>query len=390
MPEPHVLVFYVDAGGGHRSAMQALAAAAGEQGCPWHFDPVNFQSLVAPLDFTRRITGLSVEETYNFLLRHRLTWTMDPLLRLLHLLIRLRYGKLVRRLAGYLEGLAPRPVLVLSLMPNFNGVLRDACRQALPGVRFLVLLTDLADYPPHFWIEPGIDRVIVGSDAAVDQARAAGLPAEAVVRVSGMVLHPRFYADRPQTSRAEVRAELGFGRDDLVLLLLFGGKGSPEMLWIARGLLDASPEWRVVAICGQNPPLVARMQTLASEHCGRLRVTGFTERVAEYLAAADLLITKPGPGSLAEAWQRRLPAVVIGNRATIPQERFNARFVRDRELGVAVTAASQIPGAVRAYLGDPARQERVRRNLAALPTNRAVYEVIEQIGTEIARKAHTA
>ena len=100
---------------------------------------------------------------------------------------------------------------MLSLLPNFNAVLRDAVRQALPGAPFLVLLTDFADFPPHFWMEPELDRVIVASDHAADQARALGLAAGARSRAPrGMVLHPRFYpraAARGSARRA--RAELG-------------------------------------------------------------------------------------------------------------------------------------------------------------------------------------
>ena len=63
---------------------------------------------------------------------------------------------------------------------------------------------------------------------------------------------------------------------------------------------------------------------------------GFTDRVAEILAASDLLVTKPGPGSLSEAFHQRVPVVVTRNIHTIPQERFNTDFVRDRGLGLVV------------------------------------------------------
>ncbi len=72
-----------------------------------------------------------------------------------------------------------------------------------------MLLTDLADLPPHFWIEPGVDGVIVGTDEAVRQARALGLPEERIHRVSGMVLHPRFYAQGGGDARVRARARAG-------------------------------------------------------------------------------------------------------------------------------------------------------------------------------------
>jgi hypothetical protein len=93
-------------------------------------------------------------------------------------------------------------------------------------VPFLVLLTDLADLPPHFWIEPGVDGVIVGTLEAARQARELGLGEEHIHRVSGMPLHPRFYSagESAEALRARVRAELGIPEAAFTAMLLFGGR----------------------------------------------------------------------------------------------------------------------------------------------------------------------
>jgi hypothetical protein len=386
--QARVLLFYVDAGGGHRNAAQALQAAAEERRMPWRLELVNFQSLVAPLDFTRRLTGRSAEELYNLLLRREWTLPLVPLLRVLHGLIRLRRRALVAHVARYLADQASPPATVLSVFPNFNAIIRDACHRALPGVPFGMLVTDLADFPPHFWIEPGLDYLVIGSEEAEAQARAVGLGADVVTRVSGMVLNPRFYsALNTGQIRAQMRQEMGFADTDVVILLLFGGKGSKEIERLASGLLAESPEWRVAAVCGDNPALLTRMQLLRQTHGARLHVTGFTPRVADYMRASDLLVTKPGPGSLAEAWHCRLPTVVADNRQTIPQERFNARYLVARELGIAVRRWSDTPAAVRALLDNTDRLQRVRQNLARLTPNRAVYEVLDLLDARVRRSS---
>jgi 1,2-diacylglycerol 3-beta-galactosyltransferase len=375
---PEVLLLTLDAGGGHRAAANALLAARDERQCPWRFHVANLQEVLAPLDVVKRTTGLSLEEGYNLVLRRRWTVLLGPLLRLLHFAIAVRRRSLVAALARYL---AERPpAAVLSVIPNFNGVVRDAARRACPGARVLVLLTDMADFPPRFWIEPGIDRAIVATERARAQARAVGLAEDRIAMVSGMVLNPRFYAASRQETRGRVRGELGLAADDFTLLLLFGGKGSPEMEPLARALLERGPLWKVVAICGQNPALLARVEALATAAAGRLHAVGFTTRVAEYMVAADLLVTKPGPGSLAEAFHARLPVVVTRNRHTILQERFNTEFVAERGLGVVVPHWREIPGAVARLTETPAELGRLRVNLEALPENRAVYEVLEIVG----------
>jgi len=380
---PEVILFILDAGGGHRSAAKALVAAAESQGRPWRFRVVNLQDVLAPLDFGRRLTGQSMEQTYNAMIRRRLTRFLVPLLRVFQGLIRLRRATLCDLLGAHLAERPPR--LVISLIPNFNGVIRDAVHRCLPGTPFFVLLTDFADFPPRFWMEPAIDHVIVGSERAAAQALEIGLPAERITRTSGMVLHPRFYPPPGPEVRARVRDELGLDASAFVVLVLFGGKGSPEIHPLSEALLAASPDVSVIAVCGDNPSLYDRLAEVESRSGGRLHRLGFTDRVSEYLAACDVLVTKPGPGSLAEAFHQRVPVVVASDAHTIPQERYNAALVRDGGLGIAVRRWREIPAAVTALRADSGRLDGCRARLAALPSNRAVFEVLDLVQAELAR-----
>ncbi len=374
---PEVLLFTIDAGGGHRAAARALAAAAEETGAPFRFRVESFQQTLLPLDLLKRAAGR--------LARGRLQPDPAPARERAHgaapaasctAAIRVRRRALVRTLGSWLRA-QPRPAAVVSVFPNFNGILRDAIREAIPGTPLVVVLTDFADFPPRFWIEPGLDRVVVGTDEAREQAVALGIPPERVSRVSGMILHPRFYEAGGPSVRGRVRGELGLGETDFAVTLLFGGKGSPEMAPLAERLLGADPAFRVIAICGDNPALFERLAPLEEGSGGRLVRLGFTDRVAELLAASDVLVTKPGPGSLSEAFHQRLPVVVTRNVHTIPQERFNTDFVRDRRLGLVVSHWREIPGAVLRLLRDAPARAMIRERLAALPENRAVYEVID-------------
>ena len=380
---PEVLVFFIDAGGGHRAAARALLAAAEAGTVPFRLEAVNLQSVLEPLDFWKRLTGHSIEEAYNALVRGGSTRFLVALLRLLHAAIRLRHHALVRRLAEYLRG--RRPAAVVSVMPNFNAVVRDAVREAHPDVPFVVLLTDFADFPPRFWIVGDLDRVIVGSELAERQALELGLARDHVFRTSGMVLHPRFHPPPGREAGERFRHELGIGSAAFVVLLLFGGKGALEMDPLAGALLGAREDWHVVAICGDNAPLLEAMERRSRASGGRLHALGFTHEVAAALAASDLLVAKPGPGVLAEAFHMRVPVIVTCNPSTVPQERYNARFVAERGLGVVVRRWREIPSAAAALAADPARLREIRRSLEALPENRAVFEALRVIDAEVNR-----
>lgn len=371
---PEVLLFIVDAGGGHRAAAQALVDAAAARGCPLRLEIVSLQPILMSLDWGRRLTGLSVEESYNVLVSSNRTRFLVPLLRVLQWTIRRCHRQVVRLLTADLT--RRRPSLVVSLLPNFNAALRDAVRQAHPGVPFAVLLTDYADFGPHFWVESGVDHVIAGSTRAVEQAIATGVPRDRITLTSGMVLHPRFYPRRDDVARQVFREELGIPRDAFVVLLLFGGKGSAEMRPLAARLLETSPAWHVVAVCGDNPALFDAMAALVASHPARMHRVGFTREVASYMAAADVLATKPGPGCLAEAFHQRVPVVVTRNARTIPQERFNARMVEELALGLVVGDWREIPAAVSRLANDAGLRAHVRRGLEALPENVAVEEAL--------------
>jgi glycosyltransferase involved in cell wall biosynthesis len=383
--EPEVVVFFLDAGGGHRAAAKALEAAlARRPELRFRLRLVSFAPLIASLDFGARLTGRSMEETYNEMVRRGRTRFLVPLLRGLHLAIRLRRKAIARLLADDLR--RSPPAAVVSVMPNFNAPIRDAVRAALPGAPFLVLLTDYADFPPHFWIEPGVDRVLVATEHAAAQAARAGIPEQRVTRISGMPLHPRFYPAQGREARTAVRAELGFVEEDFVALLLFGGKGAPEIASVAEGLLATSSA-RVIAVCGDNPGLFARLEPLAVRSRGRLARFGFTDRVPQLLAAADVLVTKPGPGSLAEAFHQKVPVVVAVNGKTIPQERFNARFVAQQGLGLVVRRPEEAPQAVLQIARDEALRARLHLALRSMGENHATDEALDALFRELGEDA---
>ena len=245
-------------------------------------------------------------------------------------------------------------------------------------------MTDFCDFPPHFWLERELDGVIVATDAAARQAGELGLGADRVFRTSGMVLHPRFYPRAGPERRAMVRRELGLDEGDVAVLVMFGGKGSPEMYPLCVALLEASPSWHVIAVCGDNPRLFEGLAEVETQSGGRLHRLPFTDRVADLLSASDLFVTKPGPGCLAEAFHQRVPPVVCGNAHTIPQERYNVRMVAREGLGVAVRHWREMPGAAAALAAHPERLHEIRRNLTHLPDNRAVYEVLDIVARTVA------
>lgn len=378
---PTLDLVYFKAGGGHRAAALALQEALTRPGMPaLQVRLVDLMEVLDPRDWFRRCTGMAPEHIYNKRLALGWTWGLSQELKVLQAAIRWTHPWLVRALQTHWE--TTRPDVIVSLIPNFNRALHVAARQALPQVPCLTVMTDLADHPPHFWMERGLNQIMVcGTPRAVDQARAIGVPSQRIHAVSGMVMRPDFH--RPRLSEAEIatrRRALGLPAQGPVGLVMFGGQGSAQMLRIARGL----PEVPLILLCGHNERLVQRLQAQALRMAPGVapRVAqGFTRDVVDFMQLADFFVGKPGPGSLSEAVQMQLPVVTFENRATMPQERYNAQWVRDLGLGVVVDSVRAIPDGVTALL----------QNLAAYACrvtgmrNVAVFEVAALLAQEAVR-----
>jgi len=365
---------YFDAGGGHRAAANALREVMERERRPFDIQPMNLQELLDSMDVFRRLTGLRLQDVYNLMLKKGWTLGSPQLMMGMHLVIRLFHRKQVRMIEAHWR--ESRPDLVVSLVPNFDRAIGESLRRAAPGTPLVTILTDLADYPPHFWIERQPQYFICGSDRAVEQALAMGHAADRILRASGMILSPRFYEIAPPGAeeRAAARRALGFDPAAPVGLVLFGGQGAAVMLDIARRL----PDRQLILICGHNQKLRARLEKMAQlPRRAPVSIVGFTKEIPRYMQLADYFIGKPGPGSISEAVFMRLPVIVDCNAWTLPQERYNAVWVSEQGVGIVLDNFRHVRGAVDQLL-DPAAYAAFRA-ATERQRNRAVFEIPEML-----------
>ena len=359
---------YFDAGGGHRAAATALKSVIEGQARPWEIRLVNLQEVLDPLDVFRKITGIRLQDIYNLMLAKGWTLGSAQGLQFVHGVIRLYHGPTRRLLEKHWT--ATQPDLVVSLVPNFNRALFESLRAARPQTPYVTILTDMADYPPHFWIERQEQFLVCGTDKAVEQARALGHAESRIFRASGMIMRPKFY-EEVTIDRAAERARLGLDANRPTGLVLFGGQGSKVMLEIARRL----PDTQLIFICGRNESLAKKLRALAA--AAPRHVEGFTNEVPHFMRLADFFIGKPGPGSISEAMAMHLPVIVERNAWTLPQERYNADWVREHEVGLVLPNFRAIAPAVQEMLGS---LEKLRAGAARI-RNRAVFEIPEFLAT---------
>lgn len=360
---------YFDAGGGHRAAATALKSVIdGQPDRQWKVRMVNLQLVLDPLDVFRKVTGIRLEDIYNKMLKRGWTLGSAQVLRLMQGVIRAYHKKTVALLEAHWK--QTRPDLVVSLIPNFNLALRESLKAALPHVPYVTVLTDLADYPPHFWLEspltPENQWVICGTPKAAEQARAAGYREDRILRTSGMILRPSFY-EPPAVERDAGLLRIGLDPKKPVGLVLFGGQGSNSMIEIAERLADV----QLILICGRNTSLAEQLRGLPWRE--PRYIEGFTQEIPHFMRLSDFFVGKPGPGSISEAVAMGLPVIVERSAWTLPQERYNTDWVKENQAGIVVPNFRHVADAAVELLRD---LDKYRASVAKIH-NRAVFEIPE-------------
>jgi 1,2-diacylglycerol 3-beta-galactosyltransferase len=371
-----------DMGAGHRSTANALKEVIEKQNLPWKIEIV---------EVLREVLGVTFPQFfYN-------TWTLkqkwakainDPIsVPIFKLKIRSLHRLWLNKLRQYWR--EQQPDLVVSLMPLVNRVLRESLWLERPNTPFVTSITDFADCPPHFWIEPQQNQFLIcPSQRAIEQAKAFGYPDEKLFQTSGVVIHPRFSSPNAETlDRNLERQRLGLQPDLPTGLVIFGSHGSKEMIEIADRLEKTSLDLQLISICGRNEALAKQLRQRASRfpHV----VEGFTSQIPHYMQLSDFFIGKPGSVGISEAIAMGLPAITECNPVmTLFQERATADWLHENQFGIVVEHFRDIDRAV-AQMIEP---EPFSRYCAAVNAydNQAVFEVVRCLETILDNAAQSS
>src|SRR5882724_2621577 len=276
-----VHVVFHDGGGGHRNAAVALQTVISQQQHDWQVELIQFQDLTDRLDVLRKLTGIRIQQQYNILLQNGWTLGSRYLLRVLQATIRIFHRPLVNLLEKFWR---EKPAnLLISVIPHFNRQICESWTKVYPGRPFVTIITDLADFPPRFWIEPTRDQfVIAGTEKAADQASAMGHEAAHTFLTSGMILRPDFYV-QDDSDPVALRREMGLREDLPTAIVLFGGHGSKVMYDITEKLDAAGLPLQLILICGRNEELAGRLRSRQWKM--PTHVVGFTKEVHRLMRA---------------------------------------------------------------------------------------------------------
>jgi 1,2-diacylglycerol 3-beta-galactosyltransferase len=368
-----VLFLISDTGGGHRSGAQAIGAALdeidGETRFEWRIDDIATHctfplsqlgpAYSAALRFAPPIYGALFHATNGRRRYRTIVRFCEPLYR-----ERLRDSFLMYR-----------PDVIVSVHPLLNHAALRARADAGIKVPLITVITDLGKVHEG-WLLPEADLTVVPAQEVYQRAIERGVPPERI-RLLGHPVHPKF--EDVSETKAEIRKSLGLPPDTAIALLMAGGEGGGKLLPTTLALAKSKLPFHLVVVTGRNASLKAKLEELAPSLPTPMTVLGFRNDVPELMRAADLLVTKAGPGTIAEASIAEVPVVVYD---FVPgQERGNLDYVRTNGIGVVALTASEVVQSVKRIVHNQERLSAMRArqtSIAPRGSSRRIAELIAE------------
>ncbi|MGA3037902.1 MAG: glycosyltransferase [Vulcanimicrobiaceae bacterium] len=366
-----VLLLISDTGGGHRAGALAIGAALDEikTGDPfeWRIEDIGNHcgfplsqlgpAYSAALRFAPPVYGALFYATNGRRRFRSLVRVCEPLYR--------------ERLRDVF--LSYRPDVIVSVHPLLNHASSRARADAHLHVPIITVVTDLGRVHES-WLSPRVDAVVVPAQEVLQRALERGIPRDRLFRL-GHPVHPKF--EDVTATKSAIRERLGLPQDATVALLMAGGEGGGKLLPTTLALAKSGMPLHLIVVCGRNAPLQRRIEEIAPSLPTPIMALGFRDDVPELMRASDLLVTKAGPGAIAEASVSELPVVIYDY---IPgQERGNLQYVRSNGIGLVALTTPGVVSAVRRIVDNPALREQMCRRQAELAPRGASRRIAELI-----------
>jgi processive 1,2-diacylglycerol beta-glucosyltransferase len=353
-----ILVLSSTGGGGHIAAANTLQKLVGEE-----YD----LKMVYPIN-QLRIWGVpSCEQFYNMMLRKSWIRSMNFIVR--HLappIFRSRLGKIEKIIASYIS--TYNPDLVISLIPFVNYPASEAARKK--EIPYLLITTDNDLRNWAFELErlkhPQF-KVTIGSDLpTTKQILLKKKIPENAIETIGLPLRPDFIAQKDED---RLREEFQLPTNKEIVLIMMGGAGGETAYEYAKKIGNMNLGAHLIVIAGRNNKLKKEVEQLKLHPSNSLTAFGYTERVSDIMAVSDVIITKPGPGTINEAIAMKLPILIDNTDISLFWERANVDMVIKYGVGQRIREFSQIKNLLTTYLKDSQTKEFLERSYVSAPAN---------------------
>ncbi|MCF6277721.1 MAG: glycosyltransferase [Anaerolineales bacterium] len=370
--KPHVLFLFSDTGGGHRSSAESIIEALRlEFGDAVSTEMVDFFKGGAPLPFNKmpdwypdmvkapHLWGLSFKISDGRLRARAITASMWPYI-----------GRATRALVKR------HPAdMIVSVHPLATTAFLKALGDEGQRPHFITVVTDMVT-SHALWFDTRADLSLVPTEMARQRALDYDMPA-AKLRVVGQPIPERCTV--PSGTKAELREKLGWPQGQFVVLAVGGGDGMGPLGETARAVADSGLYVGLVIVAGRNEKLKAELESKGWPI--PTYIYGFTKDLPDFMRAADVLVTKAGPGTIAESLAAHLPLILY---ARLPgQEDGNVTYVEETGTGVWAPTPQDVVRTLARWMTHPPSRQKVVENCKQAARPEASRTIARILGAKL-------
>jgi 1,2-diacylglycerol 3-beta-galactosyltransferase len=370
--KPHILFLFSDTGGGHRSAAQAIIEALNV----YYPDQVTTEMLDFFVEYAPPPFDSSVD-TYAPMAQVPDIWELG---------YKLSNGKWRARMLQdvlwpYVRKAAERLVkehpcdLFLSVHPTINTpVLRALGDDHVP---YIVVVTDLVT-THAWWYNTSTTLTLFPTEEARNRGLGLGMDKDKM-EVVGQPIADRFR--RPSGSKAELRKVLGWPQDLPVALMVGGGEGMGPIAEMVQAVDRAQIDLMMAIIAGKNETLKSSLENAGLKTPSR--IYGFADNMPDLMNAADVILTKAGPGTISEAFIAGLPIILYSKMPG--QEDGNVDYVIDHGAGVWAPEPDLVAATLRYWVQNPRIRQQISDTSKSLARPDASRDIAARIIEAVSR-----
>jgi processive 1,2-diacylglycerol beta-glucosyltransferase len=242
----------------------------------------------------------------------------------------------------------------------------------------MVVITDFAAH--SLWLQPNISRYFVASEEVAVHLQASGVN-QSRIDITGIPIDSRF---SHLESRVSARENLAIAQDKDLILLMVSGLDERVLSTLLKHLQSLEYPLHAVLIFGRSEEL---LKLATSEYAPnpfiQVDFVGYSDQIPRYMAAADLLIGKPGGLTTSEALAAGLPFAVVNPYPL--QEEANATFLLENGAGFRIEPLTLFNYKIKQFLQKPQRRQQMSQNALGLAKPQAAQIIIQSILANITR-----
>ena len=366
-PKKRIVVFSSKGGGGHTAVSNGLKAYLDDD---YEVTIVNvFQEVLGSIDTLGAVTfgSLSGEDFYNFCLRCRWTNVVGGFAKTGGSYMAWREDDVESLILDYFE--FAKPDLLISVIPFINAATRKAAEKL--DIPLLVLTNDLdttnyvnafakGNYPKFRY------SLAFNEPALKEKIKDAHIPEEQLV-ITGFPLRPDFFKEKDCTA---IKKDFKVPEGKPVVMVFMGGAGSLASYRYVRTLAKLAMPMHILVCLGRNMRLSRNINKILLPPEVTLTIIGFTDRIADLMSISDVLITKPGPGSVCEALECNVPMILDKTSGAIWWEEMNIEFVEKHGFGETLHDFVALSTILPKYIKDSRYSQAIKKKMRSFKRER--------------------